>query len=76
MVNKRIKKIFSAVFGTDTIDLNTSINDIVKWDSFGHVELMVAIEKEFYIQFSFSEITELISVNKIQENLESKGALR
>lgn len=76
MVDKRIKKIFSFVFGTDNISLDTSMNDVVKWDSFGHIEFMVAIEKEFYIQFTFSEIAELTNVKKIQENLESKGALR
>ncbi len=76
MLDKRIKEIFASVFDTDDIDMDTSISDIDDWDSFKHIELIATIEKEFAMQFSFSEIVELTSINSILIHLKNKGVLR
>jgi acyl carrier protein len=76
MVNNKIKGIFKEVFDADLIDLNTSIGDLENWDSFGHIELVVTLEKTFDIKLTFAEITQLKSVGKIQEFLVEKGVIR
>ena len=73
---QRKKEIFASVFDTDDIDMDTSISDIDDWDSFKHIELIATIEKEFAMQFSFSEIVELTSINSILIHLKNKGVLR
>lgn len=71
-----MEKIFRAVFEVDVINMQTSIGSVDAWDSLGHMKLVAAIEKEFSLYFSFHEITELTSVEKILSNLEKKGVLR
>lgn len=51
--------------------LNT--NDVEAWDSFRHLQLMLAIEGEYGVQFDPQQIPDLTSVAKIQGALEAKG---
>lgn len=54
-----------------TAALNT--DDLEAWDSFRHLQLMLAIEGEYGVQFDPQQIPNLTSVAKIQEALEAKG---
>lgn len=49
---------------------NSSIQDIPKWDSMGHLFLMAQIEKAFGIKFNDNEIRELTSIKKIRDRLQ------
>ena len=49
-INQKLEKIFLEVFEIDTIDMNATIDDVPEWDSFGHFELMMGIEKQFDIK--------------------------
>ena len=51
--------------------LNT--DDVEAWDSFRHLQLMLAIEGEYSVQFDPQQIPDLTSVAKIQGALEAKG---
>ncbi len=44
------------------------------WDSFAHLQAILAIEGEYGVQFDPQRIPELTSVRKIQEALAQKGA--
>lgn len=55
-----------------TPELNTEA--VEAWDSFRHLQLMLAIEGEYSVQFDPQQIPELTSVAKIQEALRAKGA--
>jgi acyl carrier protein len=57
--------------GRVTPELST--NDVEAWDSFRHLQLMLAIEGEYGVQFDPQQIPELISVAKIQAALSAKG---
>lgn len=49
------------------ITMNTVMEDVPEWDSFGQVALLDSLQKEFGIHFSFDEIVEMNSVKKIFE---------
>lgn len=55
-----------------TPDLNTE--SVETWDSFRHLQLMLAIEGEYGVQFDPQQIPDLTTVAKIQEALAAKGA--
>ena len=55
-----------------TPDLNADA--VENWDSFRHLQVILAIEGEYGVQFDPQRIPELTSVALIQAELEKKGA--
>ena len=51
-----------------------SIGTIDSWDSFRHLQAVLAIEGEYGVQFDPQRIPELTSVALLQAELEKKGA--
>jgi acyl carrier protein len=49
-------------------------HSIAKWDSAGHMSLLVEIEKEYGVQFNDDEVVELVSVEAVIEALARHGA--
>jgi acyl carrier protein len=58
-VYKRLTEVFIDVFDDEDIKLSdvTTSDDIEDWDSLEHVNLIVAIEKEFGMKFTMGEVT-------------------
>lgn len=52
--------------------INLEINQTEAWDSLGHLTLILAVENEFKIKFSTSQIMEIFSVKKILQAVEAK----
>jgi acyl carrier protein len=52
----------------------TGVGTVETWDSFRHLQAILAIEGEYGVQFDPQRIPELTTVAKIQTELESKGA--
>ena len=48
-VYKRLNNVFRDIFDDETIELNdeTTADDVDGWDSFEHINLVVAIQEEF-----------------------------
>jgi acyl carrier protein len=61
----------SAVFGIDAsaIGSDDSPETIAEWDSVRHLQIMLALEEEFGIQFDASELASLGSVAMIEQRL-------
>jgi len=55
--------VMSKVFGVNEseIDENSSQDTVLKWDSLGHLNLVVALEEEFSIQLSDEQVLELLN---------------
>jgi acyl carrier protein len=52
----------------------TGVGTVETWDSFRHLQAILAIEGEYGVQFDPQRIPELTTVTKIQSELEAKGA--
>jgi len=77
-IESRIKKVMANVFGVnvESITEDDSTDTIEKWTSLGHMNLVIALEEEFGIQFNEQAIIELISyplvVYTVKEVLETE----
>ncbi|MGB7769811.1 MAG: acyl carrier protein [Verrucomicrobiia bacterium] len=56
-----VQQIFREVFGDDQLVLTDTMTaaDIPGWDSLGHLNLIIAMEKRFGIKFATAEISRL-----------------
>jgi acyl carrier protein len=54
------------------VSQDTQFGDLPKWDSMGHMDLMVALESKFGIEINADSIRDLISVKAILEAAEAK----
>jgi len=56
-----VQQVFRDVFGEEQIVLadDMTADDIPGWDSLGHLNLIIAIEKRFGIKFATAEIARL-----------------
>ena len=66
-VFERLTKVFRTVFDDDTIELkeDTTSKDIEDWDSFEHINLIVAVEKEFSIKVPMGKVTTMKDVGEM-----------
>jgi len=53
--------------------MRTTADEIEGWDSFNHVNIVVAIENEFGINFNTAEMEELHEVGEIVKLIEAKS---
>jgi acyl carrier protein len=74
-IREKLKKIFIKIFKIKKKNYNfekIKSNNLNKWDSIGHINLVLEIEKEFKIKLTFDEIINSSSFEKIIEILEKK----
>ncbi len=64
---EQIKKVMSAVFEIPLEQINddSSPDNIAVWDSLKHMNMVVALEEEFEIEFSDDEIIEMMNYKLI-----------
>ena len=69
-----IQTIFCDIFDDDTliITMDTTAADIPDWDSFQHINIVIAVEQKFGIKFHLSEIERLQNVGEFIELTLSK----
>ena len=65
----KLEEIFLRVFEIDEIKLDSSVDDLPEWDSFGHFEIIMAIEKEFNIKLEVSDFPNMTSIPKIKNKI-------
>ena len=65
-----------AVFGIDpsVITADASSGTIAEWDSVRHLQLMLALEEEFNVQFEADELVSLRSVTLIDQRLRASAS--
>lgn len=68
----RVLEIAAAIFECDVTALteSSSVANIDGWDSMNHLKLMLALEKEFQLEFDEEVLVELLSVELIFEELQ------
>jgi len=77
-IKERLTNVFQQVFDDSTIELTPDLtaDDVDGWDSLSHVNLLIAVEMEFGIEFKQSEIQSFANVGELMQSIESKLASR
>ena len=73
-IKDTLQEIFRNILDLDDLILEneTSANDIEGWDSLAHINLVVAIEKEYNIRFALGELQELKNIQDMIFLIEKK----
>lgn len=73
-MENQIKNVMSSVLGIESSEINenTTQNTIEQWDSLKHMNLIVAFEEEFNIEFTNEDIMEMVSYPLIKIIIEEK----
>ena len=66
-----ISKVMQVPIGE--INEDSSPDTLEKWDSLKHINLILALEEEFNVQFTDAEIVEMVSVETIMEKLQRRS---
>lgn len=71
----QIRELLAGVLRVDLADIPADLQfgDLPQWDSMGHMEVMVALEKEFGVEVSADTITELVSIPAISAYIEARN---
>lgn len=74
-IGGRLRQVMSSVFGIDASQLHAdaSSTTIAEWDSVRHLQLMLAVEEEFGLQFEVDELVSLRSLESIEARLRENG---
>jgi len=73
-ITEKLTEVFQEVFDDDTLVLHNEMtaDDVDEWDSLSHVNLMIAIEIAFEIEFNQSEIQNFANVGELMESIKTK----
>jgi len=71
-----LTEIFREIFDDDSLKLtmDTTADDIDQWDSFNHINILVAAETRFGVKFKTAEIEGLKNVGEFVHLIEKKTA--
>ena len=63
----RLTTIFHDLFDDDSIALHPGLTaaDVPEWDSFNHINIVVAVEQHFGVKFKTAEIESLRNVGEL-----------
>lgn len=72
-----VENIFRDILDEESLNLTreTTANDVEGWDSLTHIQLIVAIEKQFKVKFSSKEILSWKNVGELLDSLQDKVIL-
>ncbi|KAA6323556.1 Acyl carrier protein [termite gut metagenome] len=70
----QVQNIFRDILDNESIELTgeTTANDVDEWDSLSHIQLIVAIEKQFKIKFTSREILSWKNVGEMIDSMAVK----
>ena len=73
---EQLQELFRDVFDDEEIEIerDTTAEDIDAWDSLTHVQLIVAVEKQFQVKFSTVEVMKMKNVGEFIDLIDRKLA--
>ena len=73
-IRNQVQGIFRDILDLESLTLgdDTQASDVDGWDSLTHIQLIVAIEKEFKVKFSSKEILSWKNVGELLNSLQAK----
>lgn len=78
MISNELKNTILGALNLDDweFDEQTTASQVPGWDSLSHVNVIVAVEKEFKVRFSNIEVLKLKNVGDLQRLVDSKTQQR
>jgi acyl carrier protein len=75
IVRRRLTKVFRDVFDDSSLKLTDEMTaaDVKDWDSLTHINLIVAVEKEFAIRLTTREVRGLNNVGEFVQLISNKA---
>ncbi len=75
-IYRELTPIFHDLFEDDTLILTPDITagDVPEWDSFNHINLIVAVEAAFHIKFQTAELESLQTVGHLVDLISNRLA--
>ena len=72
----QLTAIFHDLFDDDTLILTPELTaaEVPEWDSFNHINLIVAVESRFAIKFQTAELESMHTVGHLADLIQSKLA--
>ena len=73
-IKDELQELFRDILDIDDLILvdTTSANDIDEWDSLAHINLVVAIEREFKVRFALGELLDLKTIGDMVQLTSTK----
>lgn len=77
-IYRELTGIFRDILDEDTLELRPGLTaaDVPAWDSFNHINLIVAVESRFGIKFQTAELESLQTVGHLADLIQSKLAAK
>jgi acyl carrier protein len=74
-MEEKLKNVLADVFKIDaqSIDENTSVDNVEKWESLTHLNLVLALEDAFNVTFSEEQTVEILNYSLIKLVLQEHG---
>ena len=74
-MNLRLRQLIARVLkvAPDSLSPDSGPHSITAWDSAGHLNLVLELEKEFGVQFDEDEVVDLIDLQAIEAALAKRG---
>ncbi len=68
-IDERVKRVVLETLKIAESDYNEDLSagDLPQWDSIGHVNLLMAVEKEFDVAFDVTDAIDIESVGDLQD---------
>ena len=73
-IEQRVKQVFADLFEMELEEIENTLemNDMEEWDSLMHIQLILALEKEFSIKFTTQQIFDMKSIVAIIEIIQQR----
>ena len=74
MISDELKKVILNVLELDDFDMKdeTTADQVPGWDSLNHINVILAIEKEYNLKFKGIEILKIKNIGELQQLINSK----
>lgn len=71
----KLKQVLADVFDVDVASINdeSSVDTVEKWDSLHHLNLVLALEEQFGVSLSEEQIVEMLNYPLVKAVLEEHG---
>ena len=75
-IHQQLTEIFRDIFDDESLELRPGLTatDVPEWDSFNHINLIVAIEARFKIKFQTAELEAMQTVGHLSDLIQTKLA--